>query len=74
MTPREKLTIEIDEQTLAFLRDLARSEGVELEALVGEALEDLIAKRQGGKPRTRVMAAYQTSRQKFASLYKKLAD
>lgn len=74
MAPREKLTIEIDAKALASLRDLAKSEGLELEALVGEALEDLIAKRQDGKPRTSVMTAYETSQQKFAPLYKKLAD
>lgn len=74
MASREEVTIEIDARTLASLRDLAKNEGLELGILVGEALEDLIAKRQGGKPRTGVMASYETSHQTFAPLYKKLAD
>lgn len=72
--PHEKLTVEISAETLAPLRDLAKREGVELEALFDEALEDLIAKRRGDEPRTSVMDAYQNGRQKFAPLYRKLTD
>ncbi|CAI9418151.1 hypothetical protein ANOBCDAF_04163 [Pleomorphomonas sp. T1.2MG-36] len=74
MALREKLAVEISAKTLALLRDLARREGVELEDLFGEALEDLIAKRRGDKPRTNVMDAYQTGWQKFAPLHRKLTD
>lgn len=72
--PREKLTVEISAETLALLRDLAKREGVELEALFDEALEDLIAKRRSDEPRTSVMDAYETGLQKFAPLYRKLTD
>jgi hypothetical protein len=43
---------------LAIVRDLARSEGREIQALVEEALTDLIKKRRQGKPRSNVMVAY----------------
>ena len=44
-----------------------------MQALVDEALADLIEKRKQGRPRTHVMAVYQTSHDKFGALYKKLA-
>lgn len=74
MASREKLTIEIDAKILRSLRDLAESEGLELEVLVGEALEDLIAKRRCGKPRAEAIEAYRTSLRKFGPLYQKLDD
>ncbi|WP_297495020.1 hypothetical protein [Acidocella sp.] len=45
-----------------------------MQALVDEALADLIEKRRQGKPRDNVMAAYQASHEKFGTLYKKLAE
>ena len=39
-----------------------------------EALTDLIEKRKNAKPRPHVMAAYLASHEKYASLYKKLAE
>ena len=59
---------------LANVRSLAQAEGRQLQALIDEALADLIEKRKQGKPRTNVMAAYQASHEKFGPLYKKLAE
>ena len=56
------------------MRKLAQSEGRQLQALVDEALADLIEKRKQTRPRAHVMAAYQGSHEKFAPLYKKLAE
>jgi hypothetical protein len=64
----------VNAEILSAIRDLARSEGRQLQALVEEALADLIEKRKQGKPRAHVMAAYQASHEKFAPLYKKLAE
>ena len=72
--PKEKLSIQVNSEILAALRSLARSEGRQLQALVDEALADLIEKRKGNRPRSHVMAAYQASHEKFAPLYKKLAE
>ena len=72
--PREKLSIQVDSEVLAAVRSLARSEGRPLQALVDEALADLIEKRKANRPRDHVMAAYQASHERFAPLYKKLAE
>ena len=71
---REKFTTRVDSEILAAVRRLARSEGRQLQSLVDEALADLIEKRRGSRPRARVMAVYQASHEKFAPLYKKLAE
>ncbi|KXV35380.1 hypothetical protein AD940_03170 [Gluconobacter thailandicus] len=75
VTPqREKFATQVDPQILRTVRDLARSEGRQLQALVDEALADLIAKRQQNRPRASVMATYQASHETFGPLYRKLAE
>lgn len=71
---REKFATQVDTEILSKVRTLAQSEGRQLQALVDEALADLIEKRKQGKPRSHVMATYQASHGKFASLYKRLAE
>ena len=71
---REKFTTRVDSEILAAVRRLARSEGRQLQTLVDEALADLIEKRKGSRPRPHVMAVYQASHERFAPLYKKLAE
>jgi hypothetical protein len=71
---REKFATQVDSNILRAVRDIARSEGRQLQALIDEALADLIEKRKQGQPRAHVMAAYQASHEKFAPLYKKLAQ
>lgn len=71
---REKFATQVDSELLSAVRHLAQDEGRQLQALVDEALADLIEKRRQGRPRGHVMAAYQVSHDKYASLYKKLAE
>ena len=71
---REKFATQVNSEILAALRTLAKSEGRQLQALVDEALADLLEKRRLGRPRAQVMAAYQASHEKFGPLYKKLAE
>ena len=71
---REKFATQVNAEILAALRSLAQSEGRQLQALVDEALADLLEKRKVGRPRAHVMNAYQASHEKFAPLYKKLAE
>ncbi len=71
---REKFTTRVDSEILAAVRSLARSEGRQLQSLVDEALADLIEKRKGSRPRPHVMAVYRASHERFAPLYKKLAE
>ena len=54
---REKFAAQVDSEILSALRDLAQSEGRQIQALVEEALADLIARRREGRPRPQVLAA-----------------
>ncbi len=71
---REKISTQIDAKLLEQVRDLAQGEGRQLQVLFEEALSDLLEKRQQGKPRVRVMDLYRSSHNKFAPLYRKLAE
>ena len=71
---REKFATQVDTKVLASVRALAQKEGRQLQALVDEALADLLEKRKGAKPRANVMAVYQASHEAYAPLYRKLAE
>ena len=58
---REKFATQVNSEILRSVRYIAQNEGRQLQALIDEALADL-------------MAAYQASHEKFAPLYKKLAE
>ena len=70
---REKFATQVDPTLLASVCNLAQQEGRQLQALVEEALADLLEKRKNSQPRSRMMAAYQASHEKCGELYKKLA-
>jgi hypothetical protein len=71
---RKKFATQVDTTILSAVRTLAREEGRQLQALVDEALSDLVEKHRNARPRPHVMGAYQGSHEKFGSLYKKLAE
>ena len=71
---REKFATQVNSEILRTVRSLAQTEGRQLQALVDEALADLIEKKKQSRPRAHVMAAYQASHEKFAPVYKKLAE
>ena len=48
---REKFATQVNSEILAAIRNLAQSEGRQLQALVDEALADLLDKRKQIKPR-----------------------
>ena len=70
---RQKFATEVTAETLAEVREIAAAEGRPIQALVDEALADLIEKRRQGRPRPHVMEAYLRSRDKYDELYEKLA-
>ena len=70
---KEKFATQVNSEILAEVRALAHSEGRQLQALVDEALADLIEKRRNTRPRPHVMSAYDASHERFAELYRKLA-
>ena len=71
---REKFATQVNSETLAAVRRLAKSEGRQLQALVDEALADLIEKHRNATPRPHVMGAYLASHERFGPLYKRLAE
>jgi hypothetical protein len=71
---RVKFATQVDPDILAAVRALAHDEGRQLQALVDEALSDLVDKHRKSRPRSHVMVAYQASLEKFGSLYQKLAE
>ena len=70
---REKFATQVDVEILSSIRAIAKKEGRQLQALVDEALADLIEKRKQSRPRPHVMAAYLATHDKYGELYKKLA-
>ena len=71
---RQKFATQVDADLIEAVRSLAREEGRQVQALVHEALADLVEKRRLSKPRRHVMAAYHASHARFGRLYKKLAE
>lgn len=71
---REKFATQVNSEILSAVRKLAQSEGRQLQALMDQALTDLIEKRKQARPRAHVVAAYQATHEKFAPLFKKLAE
>ncbi len=71
---REKFATQVNSEILLAVRMLANKEGRQLQALVDEALADLIEKHKNAKPRPHVMGAYLASHERYGPLYKKLAE
>lgn len=71
---RQKFATQVDPNLIEAVRGIAKEEGRQVQALVDEALADLIEKRRLAKPRKHVMATYQSSLAHYAELYKKLAE
>jgi hypothetical protein len=71
---REKFTTQVNSEVLTAVRSLSVTEGRQLQALVEEALADLLEKRKKAQPRPHVMGAYLASHEKYGPLYKKLAE
>jgi hypothetical protein len=71
---REKFATQVNSEILTALRKLAQRKGRQIQALVDEALADLIQKHKNARPRLHVMSAYMASYERYGSLYKKLAE
>jgi hypothetical protein len=71
---REKFATQINSDLLVAVRTLAEKEGRQIQALMDEALADLLEKRKHAAARPHVMAAYNASHKEYASVYKKLAE
>ena len=73
MSPvREKFATQVNSEVLSSVRKIAQHEGRQIQALVDEALADLIEKRKNLR-RAHVMSTYIASHEKYGELYRKLA-
>ncbi|PCJ23195.1 MAG: hypothetical protein COA96_12430 [SAR86 cluster bacterium] len=68
-----KFATQVDAEILGAVRTLAKKEGRQIQALVDEALADLIDKRKGVNARSHVMSAYMKSHKTYGQVYEKLA-
>jgi hypothetical protein len=71
---REKFATQVNSEILSAVRALADKEGRQLQALVDEALADLIEKRTKATPRAHVMGAHLATHEKYGPLYNKLTE
>ena len=71
---REKFATQVNSKLLSDLRELAKGEGRQLQALVEEAIENLLEQRRQSSARPHVMTAYKASHKQFGPLYRKLAE
>ncbi len=69
----EKFATQVNSEILSIVRKIAQHEGRQIQALVDEALADLIEKRKNLRPRAHVMSTYLASHEKYGELYRKLA-
>jgi hypothetical protein len=71
--PLAKFATQADPHVLEEVRAIAAKEGKQLQAVIDEALRDLIEKRKRGKPRPEVLTAFGESLAEFDALYRELA-
>jgi hypothetical protein len=71
---REKFATQVDSALLASVRDLARAEGRQIQAVVEDALRAHLEAKTGKQGREHVMAAYLESTERYSGLYQKLAQ
>ena len=71
---REKFATQVELETLRGAGELARREGRQFQAVVEEAFRDVIEKHDRSRPRPQVMALHRASMDRYAAVYKKLAE
>lgn len=69
----QKFSSQADPQILKAVKDLAKEEGKQFQALLDEALRDLIEKKKRTNPRKHVIACFQECTDLYAPLFEMLA-
>jgi len=72
-TAYQKFATQADPKVLDEVRAIAAREGKQLQALIDEALRDLVEKRKRGRPRPEILTAFGESLAEFDALYRELA-
>ena len=70
---REKFATQVESNLLREMRNIARSEGRQLQSLVNEAFADYLERRHQQRARPHVMAAYESSVRRYGEVFEKLA-
>ena len=73
-TRREKFSSQADPELLATLREIAKTDGRQFQAVLEDAIRDYIESRAQEKPRASVMAHFHSSVEKNRRLGKLLAQ
>ena len=73
-TQRVKFSSQASPETLAVMREIARSEGRKFQVVVQEAMEEYIANRNRKSPRPEVMAHFRASVERNRRLAELLAE
>jgi predicted transcriptional regulator len=70
---REKFSSQAAPEVLEALRQIAKTQGRQFQAVLDDALRDYIDRQQQERPRRHVMASFAASLDEFDDLYHKLA-
>ncbi|CAN5533158.1 hypothetical protein BH24DEI1_BH24DEI1_07060 [soil metagenome] len=73
MTTRQKYASQADPRLLEAMREAAREEGRQFQALMEDAMRDYLERRKNATPRERVMAHFRASVEKNRRLGELLA-
>jgi len=74
MTTLRKFSSQAEPKLLDELQKIARREGRQFQAVLGEALREYVASRQQQKPRRNVLEAFEASVRERDALYRRLAE
>jgi len=72
-THRQKFATQVEATLLSEIRHIAETDGRQLQAVVEDALRAYLEERRRALPRRHIMAHYQASHDRYASLYELLA-
>ena len=73
MKPLRKFSSQADPDVLKAMQALADRDGRQLQAVIGDAMREYLARRQQQAPRRSVLEAFQKSLEERDELYRKLA-
>jgi hypothetical protein len=73
MRTLRKFSSQADPKLLDAMQDVADREGRQLQAVIGDAMQEYLARRQQQPPRRTVLEAFQKSIKERDELYRKLA-
>lgn len=70
---REKFSSQASPELLAAMREIAKREGRQFQAILDEAMRDYIERKAKDRPRRHVLEAFQEGLADFDDLYRELA-